>query len=165
MLCRAAAVPPFTAGIALFIPVSFFCCILSYLTYDTYTSNVLVVSCTLCCFTGIVDAFSQRSRILPPFEGTTHLLYSILFYFITSKYIFLLPSHLLSSPFYSLSLLAVTQIRGHIAGSSPPLPTTVRALYFYREKISALSSLVDSRRIALTHARRSQQLILFYFCT
>ena len=33
------------------------------------------------------------------------------------------PSHLLSAPFYSLSLLVVTQIRGHIAGSlSPPLP-------------------------------------------
>ena len=28
-----------------------------------------------------------------------------------------------------------------------PLPTTVRALHFYREKISELSSLVDSRRI------------------
>ena len=63
------------------------------------------------------------------------------------------PSHLLSSPFYLLSLLVVTQIRGHIAGSFPPLPTTVRALHFYREKISALSSLVDSRRIVLTHAR------------
>ena len=47
-----------------------------------------------------------------------------------------------------------------------PLPTTVRALHFYRENISALSSLVDSRRIVLTHARRPQQLILvlFYFC-
>ena len=70
-------------------------------------------------------------------------------------------------PFYYLrpsvlSLLVVTQIRGHIAVSSP-LPTTVRALHFYREKISALSSLVDSRRIVLTHARRSQQLILFLF--
>ena len=71
------------------------------------------------------------------------------------------PSHLLSSPFFSLSLLVVTQIRGHMAGSSPPLPTTVRALHFYREKISALSSLVESRRIVLIHARRSQQLILF----
>ena len=60
-----------------------------------------------------------------------------------------------------LSLLVVTQIRGHIAGSSPRLPSTVRALHFYREKISALSSLVDSRRVVLTHARRSQQLILF----
>ena len=70
---------------------------------------------------------------------------------------------ILSSPFYSLSLLVVTQIRGHIAGSSPPLPTTGRALHFYREKISALSSLVDSRRIVLTHARRSRQLILFSF--
>ena len=33
---------------------------------------------------------------------------------------------------FSLSLLVVTQIRGHIAGSSPPLPTTVRVLHFYR---------------------------------
>ena len=66
-------------------------------------------------------------------------------------------------PSVSLSLLVVTQIRGHIAGSSPPLPTTVRALHFYREKISALSSLVDSRRIVLTHARRSQQLIFLFY--
>ena len=35
----------------------------------------------------------------------------------------------------------------------PPLPTTVRALHCCREKISALSSLVDSRRIVPTHAR------------
>ena len=62
-----------------------------------------------------------------------------------------------------LSLLVVTQIRGHIAGSSPPLPTTVRALHFYREKISAFASLVDSRRIVLTHARPSQQLILLLY--
>ena len=58
-----------------------------------------------------------------------------------------------------LSLLAVTQIRGLIAGSSP-LPTTVRSLHFYREKISALRSLVGSRRIVLTHVRRSQQLVV-----
>ena len=64
----------------------------------------------------------------------------------------------------SLLLILVTQIRGHIAGSSPHR-TMVRALHFYRDKISALSSLVDSRRIVLTHARRSQQLTLFfYFC-
>ena len=49
------------------------------------------------------------------------------------------------------------------AASFPPLPTMVRAMRFYREKISALSSLVDSRRIVLTHARRSKQLILFLF--
>ena len=72
-------------------------------------------------------------------------------------------SQLLSSPFYSLSLLVVTEIRGHIAGSPPPLPTTVRALPFYRGKISALSSLVDSRRIVLTHATRSQALDPFFF--
>ena len=41
-----------------------------------------------------------------------------------------------------------------------PLLITVRALHAYREKSSesALSSLVDSRRIAPAHARRSQQL-------
>ena len=70
--------------------------------------------------------------------------------------------------FSILSLLVLTQIRGDIAGSCSPLPTTVRALHFYREKISGLSSLVDSRRIVLAHARRSQQLIhlfiYFYFC-
>ena len=51
----------------------------------------------------------------------------------------------LSSPFYSLSLLVVAQIRGHIAGSSAPAETKVRAYDFYREKTWALSSLVDSR--------------------
>ena len=74
------------------------------------------------------------------------------------------PSHFLYPSVLSPSYLIVaTQIRGHIAGSFPTLPTTVRALHFYRVKISALSSLVDSRRIVLTHARRSQQLILFLF--
>ena len=33
---------------------------------------------------------------------------------------FFVPSHLLHSPFFSLSILVVTQIRGHIARSSPP---------------------------------------------
>ena len=44
----------------------------------------------------------------------------------------------------------------------PPPPHYGSCLAFYREEISALSSLVDSRRIALTHARRSQQLVLFF---
>ena len=39
---------------------------------------------------------------------------------------------------------------------------TVRALHFYREKISALSPLVDSRRIVSTHARRSQHFDAFF---
>ena len=85
----------------------------------------------------------------------TTSVYSFFFSFFFHPIYYLRPS--------ILSLLFVTQIRGHIAGSSPPLPTTVSALYFYREKISALSSLVDSSRIVLTHARCSQQLILFYF--
>ena len=52
-----------------------------------------------------------------------------------------------------LSLLVVTQIRGHIRSRLlSPLPTTVRAFHFHREKTSALSSFVDSRLIAPTHA-------------
>ena len=43
-----------------------------------------------------------------------------------------------------------------------PLPSTVRALNFYREKISALSSLVDSHRIVPAHATISQQLVHAY---
>ena len=35
---------------------------------------------------------------------------------------FFFSSHLLASPFFSLSLLVVTQILGHTAGSSPPSP-------------------------------------------
>ena len=38
----------------------------------------------------------------------------------------------------------------------------VRALHFYRENISALSSLVDSRRIVPTDERCSQQLSLIF---
>ena len=78
--------------------------------------------------------------------------------------------------FLCLSRLPVLVKSGvtSVAGSSH-LPTTVRALRFYREKISALSSLVDSRPIAptvsvSTHAaticRRSQCPFYIYFmCT
>ena len=58
------------------------------------------------------------------------------------------PSHLLSSLFFSLSLLVVTQIRGHIAGSSPPSRLRFVPCIFCPEKTSALSSLVDWRQIA-----------------
>ena len=58
----------------------------------------------------------------------------VLFVFISCLFLFCFcfSSHLLSSHFCSLSLLAVTQIRGHIAGSPPPLPTTVLALLVNR---------------------------------
>ena len=63
-------------------------------------------------------------------------------------YLFIFPSsYVLSSPFFSLSLLVVTQIRGDIAGSFSPPPSTVRALHVYRTKGSTLSTLVDSRLI------------------
>ena len=77
------------------------------------------------------------------------------------------PSHLLSSPFYSLSLLRSRNSDpwSHSRLFSPPSHYG-SGLAFYRDNISALSSLVDSRWIVLTHARRSQQLIFFfrYYC-
>ena len=76
-------------------------------------------------------------------------------------FLFFHPIYYLRPSILSLQLV-VTQIRGHIAGSSPPLPTAVRALHFYREKLSALSCLVDSRRIVLPYTRHSPQLILLY---
>ena len=70
-------------------------------------------------------------------------------------------------PFIFFALFFLSPSRNSDPGSHSrlfsPLPTTVRALHFYRENISALSPLVDSRRIVLTHARRSQQLGLFLF--
>ena len=54
-----------------------------------------------------------------------------------AHHFFFPPCHLYLRPSI-LSLLVATQIRGHIAGSSPPLPTTVRALHFLsREDFSS----------------------------
>ena len=65
--------------------------------------------------------------------------------------------------FCFLSPLVVDQIRGHIWQALPPYPLRFELSIFYREKIWALSSLVDSRRIVLTHTRRSQLFILSFF--
>ena len=66
--------------------------------------------------------------------------------------ILFLSSVLLSSPFFfSLPLNRDSNPRSHSRPFSP-LPTTVRAFHFHREKTSALSSFVDSRLIAPTHA-------------
>ena len=63
-------------------------------------------------------------------------------------YFFLIPFMILAQ--LSRSLPVVTQIRGHTASPPPPSPATVRAFIFYRQKISAFSSLlVDSRLILL----------------
>ena len=74
---------------------------------------------------------------------------------------FFVPSHLLYSPFFSLSILVVTQIRGHIARSSPPsqlLYVRLVPCLFYRERTQALSSLVDSRRVVFVFISTSTSL-------
>ena len=96
------------------------------------------------------NGLSLRNR---PVKHGVHIASFFFFLFFFHPIYYLRPS--------ILSLLVVPQIRGHIAGSFRPLPTTVRAQHYYRENISSLSSLVDWRRIVLTHARRSQRLILF----
>ena len=69
---------------------------------------------------------------------------------------------MISSPFFSLSLQAVAQIRGHIAGSSPPSRLRFVPFMFVARRLEpfTISSLVDWRRIAPIQAinGRSQQL-------
>ena len=66
--------------------------------------------------------------------------------------LFFHPIYVLSSPFFfSLPPSRDSEPVSHSMLFSP-FPTKVRALYFYREKISALSSLDDLRRTLVTHA-------------
>ena len=60
---------------------------------------------------------------------------------------FFLSSHVLSPPFFSLSLLIVTEIRGHITGFTSPLPTTVHSLFFFARRPQPFLLLVNSRLI------------------
>ena len=74
-----------------------------------------------------------------------------------------LASHSLSSPFvFSLPPInsRITQIRGHIAGSSPPPPHhgTCLGIYIARRIQHVLPS-STSVELCFTHARPSQQLI------
>ena len=88
-----------------------------------------------------------------------------------TSFSFFFPSHLLSWPFFSLPPVYTTRNSDpgpHTNQALLPPPTNnVRALHVYRGKISALSPLVDWRRIAPTHAgnRRSHHSALdpFYF--
>ena len=68
----------------------------------------------------------------------------------------------LYSPLYYIAFLVITQIRGHIAGSSPFSPQRSFALFFYRHNTSALFPLLDSHRTAPTQGYywRSLQLLL-----
>ena len=65
--------------------------------------------------------------------------------------------------FLSLLLIVITQIRGHIAGSSAPLPTTVVAFIFMARRLQSLhlsSTRVESR-ILTTGALRSRPFYIF----
>ena len=75
------------------------------------------------------------------------------------NYLYQWRSLLLSSPFFDLSLLVVTQIRGHIAGSSLPLPSLrfVPCIFITRIFELFLPSSTRVELLCLTHARRSQQ--------
>ena len=78
----------------------------------------------------------------------------------TTVVLLFFPYHLLSS-FYSLPPSRNSDSGSHSRLFFPPTHYG-SCLAFFREKISALSSLVDSHRIVLTRARCSQQLTLFF---
>ena len=81
---------------------------------------------------------------------TTHYLvhinmYLFIYLFITSKYIFSHPIYYLRTSM--LSLLVVTQIRGHIEGRLFPPPPYYGSCLTFLSREDFSSSLVDSRRI------------------
>ena len=89
--------------------------------------------------------------------GCVRVLLVFLFLFLFS----ILPIHYLR-PSFSFPPSRNSDPGSHSRLFSPPTPQYGSRLAFLsREDFS--SSLVDSRRIVLTHARRSQQLILFSF--
>ena len=77
-------------------------------------------------------------RAALPFPEPAYTEFRLVF-FLLLHFFFSFPSHLLSSPFFfSLPPRRKSDPGSHSkAGSSPPLPTTVRALRSYREKVSA----------------------------
>ena len=118
------------------------------------------VACVYICFQLIY---------LPIFQGIRCFrccsLFFCSFLFLSFFFFFSFFFIILSSPFNSLPPSRNSDPRSHTKLFYPP-STAVRALHFFREKISALSSLIDPpapRIVLTTHAMRSQQLILFIF--
>ena len=70
-------------------------------------------------------------------------------------YWYIFPCHLLTSPFVSLSVLVVTQIRGHTAGSSP-LPMRFVPCVFIATRRQPLPPSLTRVELRTTQARRSQ---------
>ena len=102
-------------------------------------------------------AVSQRVSL-----RSLHLLRALAFFLLFSISI---PFSLLSSPFYALSLLVATQIRGHIAGSSPPSPLRFVPSIFIARRFQLF--LPSSTRVELclpTLGALSSCLLLF-ICT
>ena len=64
-------------------------------------------------------------------------------------FFFCIPFVMFAPSFFSPSYCSRNLDPGSHSRNFYPLPTTVRALHFFREKTSALSSLVDPRRLAL----------------
>ena len=82
------------------------------------------------------NVYTARAKCYTSIFSWSVLCYSYTSSKYTSTYFFKL-----SAPFYSISLLVVTQIRGHIAGSCPPYPLRFLPCILYPVKISALSPL------------------------
>ena len=79
----------------------------------------------------------------------------------TEVFFFLFSAHLLPSPFFCPSGLVVTQIGGDVAGSSPPSPTTVRALHLVARRLERF--LPSSTRVEFaTYAKQPSRSTNFF---
>ena len=74
----------------------------------------------------------------------------------TAMFVLCFPSHVLSASFFSLSRLVVTQIWGHIAGSSPPSTPRFVPFVFIVRRVKLFLSPSTRVEFVPTHARHSQ---------
>ena len=99
---------------------------------------------------------------VPTVDASTYLvpgiLFSLLFFLFHPIYCYLRPS-------FSLSLLVVTEILGHIAGSTPTSPLRFVPCILSREDFSSFfPGRLTSNCAYLARRSQQQRLILFLFC-
>ena len=96
------------------------------------------LGCLLLCTEGVQPKVSGGGFVSPAVRHyQVWLKVTVFFFFFFSS------SHSLSSPMLSCSLPVVTQVRGHVVGSSAPSPLRYVPRHFYREQFLPSSTRVD----------------------
>ena len=124
--------------------------------------HTIITSLKPCDWSGHIFGASASPRSLQK-NGYVRIEYVTLFHYCCCSrrsaffiFLFFSPSHLLSLPFCSISLLVVPQIWGHIAGSSPPSTPRFVPFVFIVRRVKLFLSPSTRVEFVPTHARHSQ---------